>query len=263
MMTFCPDFVNDPDVDNRAFLILHEGSHGTAGLHTRDIAYYYQREINTIPQADALQNTDSYTLLIMNLHTPGIKQIGPAAPDTVGGVNCPGGNADLCRAIAFSAKWFELSEWDVSNAYGTVVASLGPGAPWPDPYNRDTVHLLAPLFVLTDPGASTAGPAPGPPNNGDKIRLAGIHDRYDRLSGLADKAVTATMGNPGPESWVDGTPNSTLTLGVSYAAELNDTDRVRHIAFLLISSTASIDPRLRNAYRDGADRIRRHNGHGP
>jgi hypothetical protein len=259
MMTFCPDFVKAADVNYRAHTILHEGSHGTAGIGAQDIAYQSQRGIITLTPAQALQNTDSYVLLIRNLHAPGSAHIGPAVPDTVGGANCPGSDLELCRAIAFSAKWFEISEWDVSLAYGTVVASLSAGAPWPDADKREIVHRIAPWFGLTDPGTWGAGT---PPTNDDKIKLAGIHDRYITLRNLSAKPVTATKAAPA-ESWVDGTPNTALSVGAGYAAQADDLARTRFIALLLVSSTASIDPRLRNSFIEGADQIRQKDGLGP
>ena len=106
MMTLCPDFLSDSNVNHRAQTLIHEGSHGTAGLGTVDIAYGSERGIIALSPADALRNTDSYVLLVRNIHTPGSVTIGPAIPDKfIGGGTCPTGDPALCRALAHLEKW--------------------------------------------------------------------------------------------------------------------------------------------------------------
>jgi hypothetical protein len=59
-MTVGPTFLTEPDVEDRASTLIHEGSHGAAGLETKDKSYRWQRLIRFLPVADALINADSY-----------------------------------------------------------------------------------------------------------------------------------------------------------------------------------------------------------
>src|SRR5688572_9399642 len=255
MMTLCPEFINSADLSWQASTLIHEAAHGTDGLQTEDIAYAGQRSILALTPDQALKNTDSYTLLIANTHAPGTLNIGPAAPDTVDAVNCPGTGATttICKVVAFLEKWVEVSEWDVGNAYGAVHSAIQGGRELPRDYHRETIRLVGPLFGLTAHNAK--------PTADDRIKLAGIYDRILNISNAARTRSTVTTGNA-TESWTSGYPN-VIALGAPFAGATTDPNRVRHILSLLVSATSGIDARLRNSYVEAADRIRKHKSLGP
>jgi Lysine-specific metallo-endopeptidase len=69
VMTICPGFENRDPNDNARNLI-HEAAHGTPGMvgasqGTIDTAYRHERMLNFISRADALRNSDSYSIFAM------------------------------------------------------------------------------------------------------------------------------------------------------------------------------------------------------
>src|SRR5262249_22752969 len=59
VMTMCTEFVHNPNLDQRAFLLIHEGCHGTGGINAPvDISYLTERRIRVLSNAEALHNPD-------------------------------------------------------------------------------------------------------------------------------------------------------------------------------------------------------------
>jgi hypothetical protein len=123
---------------------------------------------------------------------------------------------------------------------------------------KDSAHSAS-TAVLEQEAEEAAGCA-GPGEC--ECPSCGLSAATGLVMNVTSKPVTAFKG-AAVESWADGTPNTSLILGAGYTAEPDDLARTRHIALLLVSSTASIDPGLRNAYVDGTDQIRQHRVIGP
>lgn len=263
-MTLCPGFDATTNADERAELLVHEGSHGTAGLETVDLAYEVERKISILSPAQALRNTDSYVLLVRNLDTPGSVSIGPSPADVITGVgNCPAADPVICRAVAHLEKWAVTARQDIGFVYGDLVSALPPGAWPPVSYSRELLHDIAAGFGLTDPGAAAPFTAP---TTDDKLKLAGIYDRYDQMMWqVYQNRVTVNklpVGLAAIESWSVGAP-ATLTLTLSFAAIATEAGRVRRLFELLAMATPTVTSALRPSYVDAADRIRRKRGYGP
>src|SRR4029079_3170302 len=67
LMTLCPGFLDGADVGVRAATLVHEAAHGTPGVATDDLAYDHERLVLGLSTAEAMGNSDSYTLLVRNL----------------------------------------------------------------------------------------------------------------------------------------------------------------------------------------------------
>jgi hypothetical protein len=265
MMTLCPDFLAEPDVDKRAQTLIHEGSHGTATLQTVDLSYGVERGIILLSAADALRNTDSYVLLVRNLHTPGSVAIGPTPPDAITGIGpgtCPTADPAICRALAFLEKWAVTARQDISGVYGAVVTVVGPPpVPWTAGYNQGLLHDVASLFGLTDPNAA-------PPFVSavadDKLKLAGIYDRYNTMMFqiYLNRVTINKIPAGGVESWTFGNP-ATLTLTPAFAGIGSVVGQIKRIYELLATATPGVTAALRPSYVEAADRIRLRRHYGP
>jgi len=260
MMTLCPNFLSEPDVNKRAQTLIHEGAHGTTGLQTKDLSYGVERGIILLSQADALRNSDSYVLLVRNLHTPGSVPIGPTPADVVtGSGTCPTADPTICRALANLEKWAVTARQDISGVYGAVVAALPPGS-WTASYNQALMHDIAALFGLTDPGAAPPFVQPVPD---DKLKLAGIYDRYNTMMyQIYSNRVTINKVAVGADGWIFGRP-ATITLTPAFSAIASAVDQVRRLYELLAAATPGVSAALHPSYVEAADRIRRKRSYGP
>ena len=258
MMTLCPEFLNEPAVNERAQTLIHEGSHGTAGLETDDFAYGVTRGIILLSHAKALKNTDSYVLLVRNLHTPGSVSIGPSPADTItGSGSCPTADPAACKALANLENWAVTANGDISDTYDAVRQALPPGS-WSVSYSQQLLHKIAPLFGLTDPGA---GPHFTSPVNDDKVKLAGIYDRYTTMMyQVYVNQVTVNKVAAGSEKWTFGRPAS---VDLQLPMTGSPVAQVRHLFELLVEATSGISAALRPSYVEAADRIRKKRGYGP
>jgi outer membrane protein OmpA-like peptidoglycan-associated protein len=269
MMTLCPDFLNSADQAWQSQILIHESAHGTPGLNAKDIAYGTTRQISFLTAADQVRNTDSYVLLIWLLFNPGSLTIGPAAPDAIVGMNAVEANAAK-RAVAWVESWLNYGDFDLDILYGTVNRSIPPAAAWDtseqgDEFNRETMHLIAPIFGLTDPGA--AAPFTQPKEE-DKEKIAGIHDRYDQMYKSVDfQVLTVNKGAPGSDQW--GTHGASLprlkqtaTVSPSFFA-LGAVDQVKHLIKLMATAMSGISAAFRQKFVDAMEKIRVHRTLGP
>jgi hypothetical protein len=260
VMTLCPDFLNNTSVNENAATLIHEGSHGTPGLATVDLAYGHTRLIRALSPADALRNTDSYVRLVQNLFSPGSAAIGIAA-DVID-VTFTGAERSAATAgLAHLEKWLTQAYQDASSAYDAVNTAVVGGA-WTGStvgYEAETVHRLAPLFGLTDPGTSAPFTLP---TVDDKLKLAAIFDRYMAMRSVMWSRGITMNKVAGADSWSAG-PGNTVDLGPTYFAIAGAADRVRHLVELIAAAHPGISPGLRASYVEGADRIRHHRHLGP
>ncbi|HET9345993.1 MAG TPA: M35 family metallo-endopeptidase [Candidatus Limnocylindrales bacterium] len=262
-MTLCPAFLDNPgNIDENAATLIHEAAHGTSGLATVDLAYGHTRLIHTLSTADALTNSDSYVLLVRNLVADAAGAAGPAggvSGDTISGLNAAETQAARF-ALAHAEKWLTASYQDVAGAYSVVHDTIGAGS-WTGTavaFSRDTVHRLAPLFGLTDPGASAPFTLPVA---ADREKLAAIHDRFLAMrSVMWSTGVAISAGTP--SKWAAG-PGSSVELSAAFFALPDDLARIRRLIGLLAAAHPDISAARRPSYVTAADQIRQQRGLGP
>lgn len=252
VMTLCPSFRSNPDVDDRAGTLIHEGAHGTAGLATRDHAYAHERMISFLSTADALNNSDSYVLFVRLLNAPGSVTVGPATPDVLGGGMSPAEETAVRRTIAWLEKWLIWTYQEVAALYGTINRSRSAGA-WTNTYYRATMGLVAPRFGLTAP--------PALPTMSDQVRVAAIHDRYRRMRNtMWGRALTINKVTVGGTSWASG-PGSTLKVHTSFFG-LTPRGQLDRLLNKIVHATTGISASLEPHYVALVDQIRTHRGGG-
>jgi outer membrane protein OmpA-like peptidoglycan-associated protein len=258
VMTLCPDFIDSFGVDDRVEMLMHEGMHATPGSPVVDTAYRSQRLIGALSGAQAETNTDSYVSLILRLQ-PGAPTALPGGPptDPIGGAMSPSEGDAGRRALAFMEKWVEIAEWDTSQLYEAVKRNIGRAGGWDpgDNYHAQTQHVIGWLLTLTDPGP--APPYMTTPTTSDQIKIAGIHDRYQRMSNaVAGTSITFNKG--ATDAWAANMAPSVAVSPPFFA--LNATDQVTFLLKLLATSMPDVPPGLRSNYADAAGQIRWHKG---
>ena len=268
-VTLCPDFLNSADRNWQAQILIHESAHGTPGLAAKDIAYANSRQIRFLKPADAVRNTDSYMLLAWLLAHPGSMTIGPATPDNLVAMARP--EPDIARrAVAWLESWLNYCDFDTDLLHGTVNRSVPPAPAWDtsrpgDQFSIETMHLIAPLFGLTDPG--TAAPFVQPAVE-ERSKIAAIHDRYDQMySAVVWQVLTVTKGPAGSDAWGSRGASlprldQTVTVGPAFFG-LSPKDGVKHLLLLMATAMSGISAALRPKYVDAADKIRQHRALGP
>lgn len=269
MMTLCPEFLGASNANWQAQMLIHESAHGTPGLDADDIAYASARQIAYLLPADAVRNTDSYVLLAWLLVHPGSITIGPATPDTLVAMTGPEQDAAR-RAIAWLESWLNYCDFDTAMLYGTVNRSVPPALAWDtskpgDPFYIETMHRIAPIFGLTDPGTV---PPFVQPTVVEKSKIAAIHDRYDQMYSTVNwQVLTVTKGAPGSDAWGSRGPSlprldQTATVGPTFFG-LSLVDRIKHLLLLMATAMSGISAAFRPKYVDAADQIRQHRTLGP
>ncbi len=245
-MTLCPSFMSEPDVKNRAGILVHEGAHGTAGLATKDKAYAHERLITFLSTADALKNSDSYVLFVRLLDAPGSITVGPAVPDVLTGMSSAEETA-VHRTVAWLEKWLI---W--ASLYGTIPASIAAGS-WTNTYYRATMGLVAPRFGLTMP--------PAVPVMSDQIAVAAIHDRYHQMrETMHSSPITVNKISSGTETWAPG-PGSTVTVTSAFFG-LSPRAQLDRLLEKIVLATPDISSGLVPKYIELVDEIRKHKGGG-
>ncbi len=238
LMTLCPIYLADPDLDSRASVLIHEGSHGTVGLTTDDQSYVWQRLITRLPPAMALNNADSYTGLVQLIVNPGSVTLGPSAPDTHAGGMSAAEQGQVDDAVAWLQQWIMGMQSEVSSLYGVIVESRTASPPsWSNTYYEETMTRIAPIFGLHAP----------PPVSGktDQVAIAGISDRYDTLLGAVTNQLSLTKVGGAVTTW-DAGPGTTVRFGTDFFAS-GQTARSR--TELLLSAVIAADPNITAARR--------------
>ena len=255
MMTMCPSFFQaGKSKKGRGGTLLHEASHGTPGLVTRDKAYAHERLVEFLKLADALKNSDTYALLVRLFDVPGSMTVGPAVPDPLTGGMTPAEQAAAREAMAWMEKWLIWSYQEMSSLYDTIQASMAAGA-WPpgSGYYQATMGLVAPLFGLTAP--------PALPTKTDKIKVAAIHDRFHIMRSTEwSRAVTLHKVAAGPERWAPG-PGTSVDLGPSFFAD-TARGRLDRMLTAIAKATPDVSAPFVAKYVSLADKIRTHGGGG-
>ena len=261
VMILCDSFRNEPLDDKRADTIIHEALHVTPGVLSKDTAYAHTRKFRTLTDAERLRNTDSYVNLIKLLFNPAATITAPPV-DTVAGTASAAENTFAQRAIDFLEQWLISAKFTSGSLYEEINNALTTPAGWTTPALRwfhQTQHDLSPLFGLTDPGLA----APfGLPVKEDKIRVAGINDRYRRMrSVMWGRTITLTKISAGTDAWAASLGNSVNVTAPFFA--LSNVDAIKYLIQLMLKSMPDVLATLVNGYTEGVDKMRRQNSVGP
>lgn len=258
-MVFC-ESVMTTSADNRSEIFIHEALHATPGVLSDDFAYAHTRKMLTMSDAEKLKNTDSYVMLIRMLHDP--KAVPTAPPkDTING-STTAAEADFAKkAIAFLEQWLIASKFTSGDLYTEVHNALKNPASWQSPagWYHHAMNDLSAIFGLTDPGTTNPFKVP---QRDDKIRLAGIADRYLRMRSVLHSApITLNKISSGSEKWATELGNQVNVQAPFFSK--TDADAVRYLILLMLKSMSDVPSSLQSAYAQGADKIRGRNGVGP
>jgi hypothetical protein len=261
MLTLCPNFFTHNDTDN-AVTLIHEGSHGTPGLATKDKAYAHERGIRILSAADERINADSYALLVRLTNFPSSASIGFSG-DVYTGMNPTTEEPVARRALAFLEKWLIFAYQDVSGVYATANEAHRTGA-WPTvsgaAFDRLLMGSLSFDFPLTDPGS---GPSFHVPTADDVFKLAAIFDRYLTMREVMHSSpVTLEKKTTGADEWEAG-PGAKVKLTNAFFSEPDETKRVKRLLELLLIATPNVSPAVRIMYINAANHIRLVHSAGP
>ncbi len=251
MMTLCPIFVNEPSATERGDTLIHEGSHGTTGLITEDLAYRFQRLISFLRPNEALANADSYSLFVRIIDDPSSVTVGPSNPDTLNGITDPTEQEDLHRAMAFVEKCIELSSSQIASLYDEVVAAQKNSA-WKNTFYEHMMSLIAPRFGLTAPRAV--------PNNRDRNAIAALADRFNQMFiASSDRTQLTFTKDAAIDSWAAG-PGADVTLSPAFFALPDIPSKADFLMTLLIEATPDISSGFVPRYLEVSKLIRQQMG---
>lgn len=213
-MTVGPQYANQTPLE-RGLTLIHEGSHGTAGLATVDRAYSWQRLIDFLPPAAALANADSYTQFVRLINDPTAP--GASQHDTASAL--PAARRQrILGAIAWLEQWLVQGRLEVRSLYGASARATASGAWAADDgwYRDNTMRNVAARFALTAP--------PAIPSADDQASIAGIFDRLWKLrlaltgSSLDLRPGTPSLWEVGPGTHVTVSPT---LLAMARRAQVN------------------------------------------
>ncbi len=260
MMTLCPGFISDTNPLSQAETLIHESLHATTGLATQDTAYSTTRLISTLTGPQALNNTDSYVLLILRIN--GIAPPGGAALADTYDASISGTDLDKAKnALSFLEQWLLNAEFDTSLLYSAINRNLGSVGGWAasDNFEAEMAHAIAALVGITDPGAA---PFTIAPVDGDQVKAAGMFDRYTQLrQKIYLTGLTVHRSAAGVADFWNLSTN-TLSIGSAFFG-LSAEDAVKYLLRLMIIALRTVPLRLHNAYVESANEIRKHRSTGP
>lgn len=278
-MTLCVPTFKNLNVNDRARNLIHESAHGTSPLGgptapaegTKDVAYRHERMMFQLSPADRLRNSDSYALYAMFLREVQLTNNPNAAPagiqtpatDTLAGFSASEERA-LRTAVAHLEKRLTWSKDHSGQLYGQVVeirraraAAVG-GLPtaatlWAASWARNLMTEAARLFPLTAP--------PGDPVLNDQLRLAAIHERYERMKRAVKRNLTFTRVAAGQVHWVAtggaSIADASLQIGGDFF-RASPADRIALLLERLAGATRGVEPAFVPAYVNLARWIHEH-----
>jgi hypothetical protein len=243
-MTLCDTFWgNTPD--EQAHTLTHEAVHGTTDIQGKDHSYGHVRMIAALSTKDALNNPDSYTYLIRRAYSS-TAPIGKNPADTFTGMT-PDEEKKVQVTLANLEVWLVNAYQISSQAYSDFHAGGGGVSNW-------VRSKASSGFNLT--------PYPNAISEGDKLRMAAIHDRYLTMRSLFMGSKWGPVTKTGPLS-ITKSSNFSWAAGPGHSVEVNDGffkknayDRVRALMIELLKATPGISSGLQWAYVQLADDIR-------
>jgi len=252
-MTLCPTWLDGGTQDAIATLI-HEAGHGTAGVQTTDHAYGHSRRILALTQTEALENTDSFVLLVRSLNGHSVS-IGPRRADDVSALNASE-KRHARRTLGWVENHLVQAYQLLSDTYAYVKDSRDHSR-WESGWGHTGMHKVSSrLPGLGTPGA--VGSSPGP-TAADQYALAAIHDRYHKMRAIMwGKPIRFVKG--AADSWSSG-PGDTVTLSPGFFA-LTPRQQLDRLLELIVAATPGISSALEPGYRQLIDDLRQARGVG-
>jgi Lysine-specific metallo-endopeptidase len=251
LMTLCPGFMSLPDVVERASGLIHEGAHATAGFAARDVAYRWERLLAPsmvtgqarLSKDVALNNADSYAMLVVLINNPGSIPLGPAAQDTFTSAFTPVQREAIELALAWMQAWVINTRSQIAGLYGEVHATMRrPAAPGTSPWQSAGAELLmrdvARNFGLTAP--------PRRPKMHDEVAVAGIADRYADMGRTLRGALDVQKAPGADTTWQSG-PGARVEVGSGFFA-LPVQPAAELLLRRLVRATATVPTYRRAAY---------------
>ena len=252
-MTICPAFFGNMSFhpplnqdEKKAFVLLHEAGHGS--IDTADVAYGHRRLIEFLALYPdlAIENTDSYTLMVLCLNDFDEFCTPPEAPDASVNMSDPEFR-DARRGLGWLESWLTWTSQDTSGAYSTLQDARIRGV---SPVTANGYYGTFVYPVLVREFDIHRPTADAPPTLREQTTVAAILDRLrvmkkatrrdasDPFFIAKDDSAGATM------SWASGGPLSgpgrALTLTPVYFALTTDRRRVETMLPLIIAASTSI-----------------------
>jgi hypothetical protein len=252
-MTICPAFFETADPFQQARVLVHESAHKQSGLDVRDRAYGWERLINLLGRvapAQALNNADSFTLLVM--FDNGLTGLPSSQAPTDDLSALPAADRDKAEvALAYLQRWLTATQSIANWLYNNINDGIGAGS-WTNARARTEMQFVAGQFGLDFLAAR--------PRDRDRAAVAAIYDRYRIMarSLTASLVVTASSGNT---HWQPG-PGNAVAVAPSLWGR-NTPDQVRLLLNRLAAATPDIRAGLVPAYVAVADRFRQFRSEGP
>jgi hypothetical protein len=253
--TFCERWFNMSSSNNQARNLIHEAAHGTPTLHTIDYSYRWERMIEhlgDLEPASALDNSDSYSLLVMLLN--GVSSVGgfPPPPDVFAGSMTSTQVDKTRRAIMYMQNWVTASSGRTRYLFRVLHARVG--LPWPaSGSGRDTMAATQPLFGLT--------PLWRAPRNRDAWKVAAIFDRYQTMKTRLKSPLEISESTTGSTTWEAGPGTKVTVHPTFYGRSLKS--RIKLLLRRLVAVVPYVSRALVGAYVKLADKLRRMKGIGP
>lgn len=261
-------FMQQADEPKRIHTLVHEGMHGvkldlpagakpTAAGGAVDYSYKSGRLMRFLDTETALKNNDSYVLFAREAggETP---DIGPKTPDPEMGPNffSDSERKEVDRALAFMAGQMLWTEQEFIGLYITVNESVGKTS-WTNSHYEETMGRIADLFEMTKP--------PATPKAEDQVKVAALHDRLVRLSGILKKNINLSKDTKAETHWEKG-PTSDLTIGKDFFKDKNGARSARAqfdmLLELMLEAAPDISSDARPKYIKMLDQIRQQKGGG-
>jgi hypothetical protein len=272
-MTLCDiptrhdSFMQEPDLEERAAVLIHEGLHGISlsgaavGSGAKDFAYGEQRLIKFLDPDTALKNNDSYVIFVRTLNgqSPSVGRTAAQADVTTGAAMSAPEKLQVNRALAWLEGWSIWSEQLVENTYGSINQITEQGKTWADVFGDVVMKELASRFGLTAP--------PALPDRGDKFAVVAITERFKRISNILYNVTGLTLEKvaAGPTTWSAG-PAASVKIGPDFfvvpAGPGHDRAQLDLLLQAIVTATTGISPAARPSYIALFDVLRKIRGGG-
>jgi len=259
--TVCvPTFKEHNSDNDRARNLIHETAHGTLPLGgapntgTQDVAYRHERMLLQIPPADRLRNSDSYALFAMFVHEAKATGNPNAVPQ---GISTPANDKlngfaptdpetpALNLALAKLEKRLAWVTTEVGQLNGQIVDIRAGGLTWAHSWANGLMTEASKHFPLTPP--------PATPTLTDQIRVAGMEDRYLRMSAASKHDLTVTRAAAGAVTWAPPAASSpflaapALSIGPEFFRAPPE-DQISLLLEPLARNTRDVEPAFAPAY---------------
>jgi hypothetical protein len=256
-MTLCVPRFKGMHLNDQVRNLIHESAHGTTPLGgagaptegTKDVAYRHERMMFQLSPADRLRNSDSYALFALFLReiqttgNPAAVPVGISTPasDTLTGFG-PDEPA-LRLALARLEKRLTWATDHSGQLYGQVNRVRTGASTWAGSWAAGLMSAAAARFALTAPPAAPTLP--------DQIRLAAIHERYERMKGAVKRDLAVTRMAAGVVSWPPNAPlwvaGAALQIGPDFF-RATPADQVSLLLESLARATRDVEPAFVPAY---------------